>query len=503
MTEIIKVKLENYSTLKIDADKGVCWELRDHFSFLVEGHQFMPAFRNKMWDGVIRIFNLQKQELPAGLYLLLKKFCDDRQYVIEIVESEYGDPTETNNIDVNEIMTFIESLNITSKDEKITVRDYQFNSICETLKNKRLTIISPTGSGKSLVIYILIRYLIEKIDNKILLIVPTTSLVEQMYTDFEDYSKYDDSWNVKEECHRIYAGKEKVNVYEKIYISTWQSVYKLPKNWFRQFDVVFGDEVHGFKAASLTSIMNKSINASWRIGTTGTLDGSQVHELVLQGQFGKIYKAVTTKKLQEREDLASLNINMLELVYPEEICKNFGKQSYQLEIDFIIGYEARNKFIRNLALNLQGNTLILFQYVEKHGKILHSMISDKVEENRKVFFVAGEVQTEDREAIRAIIETQSDSITTASMGVFSTGVNIKNLHNIIFASPTKSQIRVLQSIGRGLRMSDNREPTRLYDLNDNLSWKTRVNYTMKHAEHRRKIYKKEGFNMKHNKVILS
>tara|TARA_A100001011_G_scaffold399986_2_gene511522 strand:- start:1510 stop:2316 length:807 start_codon:yes stop_codon:yes gene_type:complete len=260
--------------------------------------------------------------------------------------------------------------------------------------------------------------------------------------------------------------------------------------------MVIGDECHGFKSKSLMSIMNKASEAEYRFGTTGTLDGAQTHELVLQGLFGKIYRVTTTKTLQDNNTLASLAIKRIVLKYSEKIRKEFGKQPYPDEIDFIVSNVKRNKFIRNLALDLKGNTLILYNYVEKHGKPLYDLIDNKVDENRKVFFVSGETATNDREAIRGIVEKQKDAIIVASLGTFSTGINIRNLHNIIFASPSKSQIRVLQSIGRGLRKTDDGKATTLYDISDDISWKTRKNYSLLHSFERLKIYQKEQFEYK-------
>lgn len=343
-------------------------------------------------------------------------------------------------------------------------------------------------------IYALARYWLSFLTNgsnypkggRVLIIVPTTSLVEQMHSDFLKYGMPENG------MHRIYSGKDKA-VDTGIVISTWQSIYKLPKVWFEQFGCVFGDEVHGFKSKSLMNIMNKCTEAEYRFGTTGTLDGSQTHELVLQGLFGKVYKVTTTKQLQDNETLAPLAIKRLELKYDEKVRKEFGKQTYQDELDFIVGHEKRNRFIRNLSLSLEGNTLVLFNYVEKHGKPLYSSIKEKANEDRKVYFVSGETDTSDREAIRGIVEGMSNAIIVASLGTFSTGINIRNLHNIIFASPSKSQIRVLQSIGRGLRKSDDGRKTTLYDISDDISWQKRKNYSLIHAWERLKIYQREQF----------
>jgi superfamily II DNA or RNA helicase len=323
-----------------------------------------------------------------------------------------------------------------------------------------------------------------------LIIVPTTSLVEQMYKDFADYG-----YDVENQCHMIYSGKDKVTD-KPIIISTWQSIYKFGPEWFEQFDAVFGDEVHLFKAKSLSTMMDKCSNARYRFGTTGTLDGTETNKLVLEGLFGPVFKVTTTSKLQEDKTLADLDISILLLRYHNDICHRMKDKTYQEEIDYIVTNKRRNNFITKLAVDQKGNTLVMFQFVEKHGKILYDLIRDAVEDDRKVFYVSGEVDASDREKIRGIVEKEDGAIIVASLGTFSTGINIRNLHNIVFGTPSKSQVKVLQSIGRGLRQSDNGQVTRLYDIADDFHVDSHKNFTLKHSAERIKIYTKEGFKYK-------
>tara|TARA_Y100000389_G_scaffold55576_1_gene51400 strand:- start:7545 stop:9020 length:1476 start_codon:yes stop_codon:yes gene_type:complete len=490
--EQISVKLDNYSMMNIDCSRGIAQELSEYFSFYVPGYKFMPAYKNKVWDGKIRLFNSMTGELGAGLYVYLLKFAAERSYSVDTEEShQYGFP-----FPAEQPLQYMSDL-LADEALPFQPRDYQYDAIEKALKRTRAILLSPTGSGKSFIIYLIMRYWLMHLsnNNKILVIVPTTSLVEQMHQDFIDYGYK------PEDMHRIYSGKDKTTN-KRIIISTWQSIYKLQKKWFSQFGMVIGDECHGFKSKSLSSIMNKSTEAKYRFGLTGTLDGTQTHRLVLEGLFGPVYKVTTTKKLQDNNTLAPLDIKVLLLNYSEEVRKNFGKKTYQEEIDFIIGHEARNRLISNLAIDAEGNTLILFNRVEAHGKPLFELINSKVNENRKVFFVSGEVATGDREAIRKIVEGQKNAIIVASLGTFSTGINIRNLHNIVFASPSKSQIKVLQSIGRGLRKSDDGRITTLYDVADDLHWKSQQNYTLLHSAERVKIYEKEQFKYKIIKVDI-
>jgi len=367
------------------------------------------------------------------------------------------------------------------------------------LSNKKSLLLSPTASGKSLIIYMAIRAFLDSSDRNVLLIVPTTSLVEQMYSDFSDYSSQDE-WSAEDNCHKIYSGKEKYNINQRIVITTWQSIYKMQTPWFENYGMVIGDEAHNFKAKSLTAILEKCVNAEYRMGTTGTLDGTQTHQLVLEGLFGPVHRVTSTKKLIDQKALSELQIDVLLLKYSDEICREVVKKDYQAEMDYIVKYEPRNNFITNLAMDLDGNTLVLFQYVDKHGKPLHSLLQEKFEKlprkTRRLFYVSGETDVDTREKVREITEQSNDAIIVASMGTFSTGINIRNLHNIIFASPSKSQIRVLQSIGRGLRKSENGKATKVFDIADDLHWKSKKNYTLQHAAERIKIYAKEKFTYK-------
>ena len=490
--ETIRVRKLSHSELQVDCDFGQAQELNEFFSFYVPGYKFMPAFRNKLWDGKIRLFNIRNNTLPAGLIDHLQMFAEQRDYLMGLEKSEYGLADNYTQVDPQEVMEFVHSINLPYQ-----IRDYQFDAVCKGLERNRAILLSPTGSGKSLIIYVLMRYYLTQIaenEQKVLVIVPTTSLVEQMANDFKDYGYG------TENVHKIYSGKDK-DTDCPIIISTWQSIYKLGYQWFEQFGMVIGDECHGFKSKSLTTIMNKCTEAAYRFGTTGTLDGTQTHELVLQGLFGRVYKVTTTRSLQDNDTLAKLEIRRIVLEYKNEI--HTGKRSYQDEIDYIVRHEKRNQFIRNLALDQKGNTLVLFQFVEKHGKILYNLIEEKAHEGRKVFFVSGATETSDREAIRKITEKQTDAIIVASLGTFSTGINIRNLHNIVFASPSKSQIRVLQSIGRGLRKSDDGRVTQLYDITDDLSnGSTQQNFALLHSYERLKMYKAENFIYKTYKVEI-
>ena len=473
---IISKKNEVY--LKVESEPHVYYELADQFTFEVPGAKFMPTYQKKYWDGKIRLFNTQSGEVYIGLLDRIVQFCKDHGYTYEFVESKYyGLPFEVNDKiskeGVKDYMTAI---------SKHKPRDYQIDGVYDALKNNRKLLVSPTASGKSLMIYAIIRYFVENKKNT-LIVVPTTSLVEQMYKDFADYG-----WDVGSYCHKIYAGRER-ETDSQVIITTWQSIYKLPRKYFDRFDVVVGDEAHQFKSKSLVAIMTKLGNAKYRYGFTGTLDGSETHKWVLEGLFGPSYKIIKTDELMKKGHVATLDINVLLLKHPAHKFENFEE-----EVQYIITHEKRNRLIRNLALDLKGNTLILFARVEAHGEPLYEMINSNTLEQRHVFFVHGGVPTEDREKIREITENQENAIIVASYGTFSTGINIKRLHNVIFASPSKSRIRNLQSIGRVLRKGNGKVKATLYDIADDISTKSRKNYTLNHLIERIKVYNEENFN---------
>jgi len=485
ISEHITITKVNEVYGKVECERHVARELSEYFTFFVPGYQFVPAYRNRIWDGKIRLFNLQTSQLYLGLVPYLTEFCDEREYAYshDLIEDEYS---------VYHAHKFFDTLNLHSQGKPIGVREHQEHAFIEAIQKRRTLLLSPTASGKSLIIYLICRQLLDYQNLKGLIIVPTTSLVEQLYGDFGDYASESGFKNYMH-VHRIYQGKEKTTD-KAITISTWQSLYKMPPEYFHQFDYVIGDEAHLFKAQSLTSILTSCVNAKYRIGLTGTLDGTKTHKLVLEGLFGPTKKVVTTKELIDKKQLSSFNIKCLVLKHSEEICQQMKDKSYPDELKYLIESENRNRFIRNLAVSLTKNTLVLFQ-MKKHGKLLYEMIKEKAV-GRKVFFVDGDVETEVREEIRRIMELENDAIFVASFGTTSTGTNIRNLHNIIFTSPSKSRVRNLQSIGRSLRQSDGKEIATLYDIADDLRIKKHTNFTLQHFVERVKIYNEEQFSFK-------
>jgi superfamily II DNA or RNA helicase len=477
-TTNLVISKSNEVFLKIKTEPHIEYELRDHFKFEVPGAKFMPQYRGRNWNGEIHLYDMRSKQIYVGLLDKIVNFCEQYGYSYKFEDNKfYGQPFEVNEmISYEGVKDYMHSICSHSP------RDYQVEGVCDALKHNRKLLISPTASGKSLMIYSLVRYYADK-HEKILLVVPTTSLVEQMYKDFQDYG-----WDAESYCHRIYSGKEKTNEFP-VTITTWQSVYKLDRSFFEDYGVIIGDEAHLFKSKSLIEIMTKLHHAKYRFGFTGTLDGTQTHKWVLEGLFGPSYKVTRTDELMQQGHLSQLDIQCLVLKHPPQ-----KFETYEDEIQYLISHEQRNKFITNLTLDLKGNSLLLFSRVEAHGAVLFDQINTNKRGDRKVFFIHGGVDTEERELVREITERENSAIIVASYGTFSTGINIKNLHNVIFASPSKSRVRNLQSIGRVLRKGKNKTKAVLYDISDDCTINSRKNYTLNHLIERIKIYNEENFN---------
>jgi superfamily II DNA or RNA helicase len=484
---MITIVKKNEVYLKVEGEQHIHKELSEHFSFDVPGAKFMPQYKSRVWDGKIRLYSPGTGEIYVGLFDYLCEYLDNKGYEYIIKDSKfYGVPDETEEyVTPESIASFIKSLGLPFK-----IRDYQLKAVFTAIKERRKLLLSPTGSGKSLIIYSLVRWHLQH-DRNVLIIVPTTSLVSQLKQDFKDYG-----WSADHYCHEIMGGREKYSDKEVV-ISTWQSIYKEPRKFFERFDVILGDEAHLYKAKSLSGILTKCHDAKYRVGLTGTLDGMHTHQLVLEGLFGRCDKVTSTADLMKKGQLTPLKVKIL-LMKHGYVPFDY----YQQEMDYLVSHPKRNKFICNLANDLDGNTLILFNYVEKHGEPLWDLLNSKVSEDRKIFFIHGGVDAIQREEARRICETERDAIILASYGTFSTGINIKNLHNVIFASPSKSRVRNLQSIGRVLRKGDNKAQAVLYDIADDCSRNSSHNYTFRHLIERMKIYDEEKFDYEITKVNL-
>jgi len=466
---------------------------------MVDGYQFMPAYKNKMWDGRLRLFNINTRMIYSGLYSHVIEFLNASGY-------DYVDETviEKNDVSIEEIKTYItEIIRPHSNGKPIETRDYQIAAIHHAINEKKCLLVSPTSSGKSLILYSIIRYLLDNnLIKRALFIFPSISLVTQMRSDFADYSTAS-GWNIHKYCHSVYAGMDKDDYGKRIVFTTWQSIYKLKPPYYSGtmkegnriggFDAIITDECHGIIGKSLTSIYENAHNIQYRMGATGTLQGAKAHKLVIEGLTGKEYNTTTTATLMKNNHVAQLKIKCLLLNYPAETRKLFIDIDYKSEMDFISINENRNKFIVKLSMQMKGNTLLLFTRI-KHGDMIQKMLKEAG--HKKVYFLHGKISADIREETRKLVENSDGAIIVASYGIFSTGVSIKKLNNLVLCSPYKSRIKVLQSLGRILRLAENKKGCIMFDIADDISHKSNQNHTLKHFQERINYYAEEKFDYK-------
>lgn len=483
-------------------DWGLEQEISDYFTFFVHGYRYNPKFKNGMWDGKIRLIDQRRKTIYRGLMDEVISYCKSRSIEFEV------DVSLKNTIDITleQSSGFVDKLNLHARGEKLDIRDYQYDAVHQVLSHNRRLLLSPTASGKSMIIYSAIRWHLQH-ERNILIIVPTTLLVEQLFSDFKEYSTAN-GFDVEANISTLYSGKERV--FDKpVVISTWQSLAAMLKNDAEKYqtlvdrtDVLCFDEIHLLaKATVVQSVVEKFTKTKYRIGTTGTLDDAKINALTLTGLIGPIYKVTTTARLMADQHVVELDIKCTVLNYPDHIRKAYKGQTYQEEINFLVGYEPRNRFLAKLTSVLPGNVLVLFNFVDRHGAVLEKMVKEITD--RPVFFIHGGVATADRELIRKLLDNEKNAIVIATASLMSTGVNIPSIENIVFAIPSKSTIRVRQSIGRGLRLKDGKTKCKLFDISDDLSYKSYTNTTLKHLEERIGIYEKESFQYTISKISIS
>lgn len=484
----VTIEFLNHSFMRVSSDEGgVEQEISEFFTFIFPGYEFAPKYRAGLWDGKIRLYDSRNKQLRVGLLEVLIQFLQSNNYEM----NKIGFPGLNNSFTNEDCESHIEKLNFHSNNIPLEFRDYQYDSITDWLNKSRGLVKSATGSGKSAIIYAITRWFVDQ-DMRVLIVTPSTMLVDQTYSDQEDYSSHN-GFDVAANAQKVYGGQSK-DITKNIVISVWNSIYKLNSKFFNTFDCVIVDEAHRATGTSLQTLLDKCTDVKYRIGFTGTIDKKAINKLTLIGMFGTIYEANSTQELIGKGMLTPLKINALVLKHDDESKKLLNKCSYVEEINFLISSQRRNKLITNLAVNTNGNTMILFRYVEKHGDILYKMIKDKTD--RPVYYIHGGIKQSERERIRKEINTIKNGIIIGSDQIMSTGINIPSLDNIIFASPTKSMYKVLQSIGRVLRLMHGKEYATLYDIADDISYKKSRNITLNHFLERLKIYSTENFSYK-------
>lgn len=497
----INVHFENFSHVRIECDESTFYELRDYFSFEADGYKFNPKFRYGQWDGRIRLLDYNKM-LPYGLVSQMRKFADQFDYHLWI------DPkiSEKEELDPKQFECWLSELDIYSGPTKIEPHWYQKEAVLTGLTNRRSILNLPTSAGKSLIQALLARYYVENYEGKVLILVPTTALVDQMINDFVDYRLFN-----KQNMLGIRSGTARDSD-AMIYVSTYQTAIKQGKEWFHQFGMFMNDECHLATGKSISTIIEGLTNCMFKFGLSGSLKDGKANLMQYMGLFGDIFRPVSTSQLMEEGQVTDLKINSIFLRYPDDFTVKMKGKDYQTEIKVITKADRRNKWIANLAVKLakkDENVFLMFKNIE-HGKKLVEMVKEAG--GKDVHYVSGEVTTEVRNALKVMAENGKGIIVVASYGVFSTGISVKNLHHIIFAHPVKSKIIVLQTIGRVLRKHDSKSVAQVWDIIDDMGVKPKsasakkkyvhLNYALKHALERIQRYADEKFNYVTKQVEL-
>jgi len=440
----------------------------------------MPAYKYGTFSGKINLF--KNGILGIGFLNELMEFAEVNKIPLEV-------NLDKNNISNDFFDKFIKKLELPFKPH-----DYQMKYFKHVINEKHAICVSATASGKSLIAYLVIRFLL-MMKKQIILVVPNVSLVEQMYKDFEEYGFKD----IDKYVQRIHGGHKSKTLDKQLVISTWQSIYKNPISYFDKVDAFIGDEVHSAKSLQVSTMLTKMNNLNYSMGLTGTLPAPKNQKYVGYkgpiGQIGQPVKFITTQELQERGQLSKINVNVINLIYKnKKFRETIANCTFAEEVDLIYYHKERNKLLLKKYIDKKNNTLVFFTRIE-HGKELFE-IARNLYPNKKILYVDGEVNVKRREEIRVIMEANNDCIGVVSYNTFGTGINIKNIHRIISTANYKSEIKVLQAIGRGLRKHKSKDELVIYDIVDNCKFNNKSNFLLKHFKNRKEYYERESWDYK-------
>lgn len=465
--------------VRVKADSGLFHWLSNKFTLR---HPQWRVMQKKYpgWKGDIK-FLRKDGLLPIGLLRKACKYLDENGY------NWYFDPPKgiLFNGSITEDNVFEFSKNILF-DSGIELRDYQLDALVSILKRKRGIIESGVGSGKSLLIYLISRYMLMN-GLKTLIVVPNISLVNQLFNNF----KYDYNWDgCDDNCSVIYSGVES-DLSRGVIISTWQSLYKKDFNFFKDFGCLIIDEAHGARADSLISVAKNCCNAMYRVGTTGTLPDNLFDLTRIEAYLGEVVFKLTAGDLVKRGVLSKFKINSVFVVNNQEALK-----SYQEEMNYIESLTSRNVVILDIIKNNiypDENVVLLFKKREHLKNMYETCINEFPD--RVVCEIHGDVEPMERERIRQQINHKGGHILCATYQTMSEGINIPRLNHIIMCSPYRAKIKVMQTLGRVLRKHENKEIAYLWDLVD-IFHKKNKSFSWKHYLIRKQYYSENEFELK-------
>lgn len=481
---------DNESFIRVETNNESVFDILDkNYVFEVPGYRFMPSYKSGRWDGKNRLFDRKKHTIYRGLLGHIYKTLKNSD-VGDLSVDGYVKPDDVS----DEFMTWLAELDLPFKPYQ-----YQIDAALKCLNAGRKIVLSPTSSGKSLIFYLIVRFLIDSgRAEKTLFVVPRTMLVDQIIENFDEFGA-EEGFIKKLNCGE-----------SKIVATTWQSCYKNDSEFFNQFDCVCVDEVHTASADSIKGIMEKATRVPYRFGMTGTLSDSKVDKLVIIGLFGSVYKTVTTKALMDSGIVASLRVIMSRIDYSKlrHIEPNLFDVTldYDSEIKLVLSSKRRDDvIISRLEEYSDKNVICLYRY-NKHGIRFFERFKERCPD-REVYLINGDVPNDGRVRIQKRIDECVDSdrgvVLVASFGTLSTGVSIKNLDVGALISPIKSKISLLQSVGRILRISSSKDSALLIDFWDDIRFKkSTTSYCRKHAQERLTKYTDEKFSITEEGIEL-
>jgi len=487
---------DNKKFLVVDGCTELEYEqLKSSLTKKIEGWRFHPLVKKKIWDGNISF--IKRNKIPSGLWKEVVDICKEYDLPLSI-----NGVTEIFDTDIEEakFREWVDDFFANHPD--IKPREYQVDAAFKILKYRRCLAELATSAGKTLISFMVVAYLMEKLEKKkILFIVPNVQLVLQATGDFEQYNYKS---RVQLKVQQIYSGV-KIRKSSNIVIGTYQSLVKKEADYFEQFDVVMVDETHKAKAASIQKITDKCWHCDYRFGLSGTIPKrGTVDRLTLMSAMGPLVTQVRAAQLQEEGHISNCKVIQLQMEYATDeqkdafwqLSRNYvdRKNLFSLEQNFINQSDKRLDFISKVIGKTNSNSLVLFHKIAYGEKIYNKLreITDK-----KIYYVDGTISKDIREEFKQRMEKGEDIIIVASYGTFSTGISINKIHNIFFAESFKSEVIIRQSIGRGLRKHHSKSHVKIYDFvddfrytNDGTEW---MNYVYRHGIERRKIYKEQKF----------
>lgn len=463
--------------------------LDKRFSGKYENAQFHPLVKRRLWDGVIHHIDWKSGTMPIGLFPRLYNYVTKQTDWDVTVDPTIWAHKELMSKD--QVRSFIEQLPLPA--HITSIDDFQVESVWRAVNNMKIIIEAATSSGKSLMIYSIIKI----VNKKTLVIVPSISLVDQMYQDFISYGANPDH------IAKVYAGQDKTPD-SPIVVSTWQSLYGRDPSIFEHYEVFVGDEAHTVDTKSLHQISNDLVNAAWRIGTSGTLPDDEVKKTSIIGIFGPVYRAVTARELIDAGRATEPDISIHVLKHNKTLNKG-SRYNYPSEIDILLHSAERHKYILDLIdkSTESGNVVVFFRFAEKQGWRLRDDLIAKYGKDR-IRYIDKSVKGSVRNDIRLETETRSDLILVVTFKTFATGNNARNLHVLIFAHPMQAKDKILQAIGRGLRLHDSKDRIIIHDIADSLyKSKNTRNHGFTHAMARISYYEDQKFNYTVNEIDIS